>query len=175
MEIKFRPHAIDGMAYWHRPPTSSRKKPAEGRPARAQRAPDGPRGRLARAWQVMNLMGFFQIRCGWLPFVQMAADGLQTGDIVPNLLGLIVGHLYFYAFEVAPRLLMPERPPSLAEFLRIGKADGGSAPEGSDGDADADAAAEGGASDADAAPEEDGDAGDAAEGAEEAGDTEGGD
>ena len=52
--------------------------------------------------QVMNLLGFFQIRCGWLPFTQMLQDGLQTGDIVPNLLGLICGHFYYYCTEVAP-------------------------------------------------------------------------
>ena len=50
--------------------------------------------------QAMNLLGFFQIQCGWLPFTQMVQDGLQTGDVGPNLLGLIAGHFYFYCTEV---------------------------------------------------------------------------
>ena len=54
----------------------------------------------------MNLLGFFQIRCGWLPFTQMLQDGLQTGDIVPNLLGLICGHFYYYCTEVAPQMIL---------------------------------------------------------------------
>ena len=57
--------------------------------------------------QVMNLLGFFQIRCGWLPFSQMLQDLLQAGDIGPNLLGLVSGHTYFYFAEVVPRLLLP--------------------------------------------------------------------
>lgn len=59
--------------------------------------------------QVMNLLGFFQIRCGWLPFAQMLQDLLQAGDIGPNLLGLVSGHTYFYLMEVRSRLLLPER------------------------------------------------------------------
>ena len=31
--------------------------------------------------QVMNLLGFFSIRCGWLPFAQMLQDYLQMGDV----------------------------------------------------------------------------------------------
>jgi hypothetical protein len=31
--------------------------------------------------QVMNLLGFFSIRCGWLPFAQMLQDLLQAGDV----------------------------------------------------------------------------------------------
>jgi hypothetical protein len=57
----------------------------------------------------MNLLGFFQIRCGWLPFAQMLQDLLQAGDIGPNLLGLVSGHTYFYLMEVRSRLLLPER------------------------------------------------------------------
>jgi len=57
--------------------------------------------------QAMNLLGFFQIQCGWLPFTQMLQDLLQTGDVGPNLLGLIAGHLYFYSTEVASRLELP--------------------------------------------------------------------
>ena len=53
--------------------------------------------------QAMNLLGFFQIQCGWLPFTQMVQDGLQTGDVGPNLLGLIAGHFYFYCTEVRAR------------------------------------------------------------------------
>jgi len=67
-------------------------------------------------------MGFFQIRCGWLPWMQMLQDLLQTGDAVPSMLGLIAGHIYYYCEEVAPRLLMPHKLPSLAEFLQTGSA-----------------------------------------------------
>jgi len=78
--------------------------------------------------QPINFLGFFQIRCGWLPFVQMAQDLIQAGDIVPNLLGLFAGHLYYYAEEVAPRLLMPEALPTWREFwqarVRSGPAEG---------------------------------------------------
>ena len=31
--------------------------------------------------QVMNLLGFFSIRCGWLPFAQMLQDFVQMGDV----------------------------------------------------------------------------------------------
>ena len=67
----------------------------------------------------MNLLGFFQIRCGWLPFTQMLQDGLQTGDIVPNLLGLICGHFYYYCTEVAPQMILPEA--AIPALLRIGR------------------------------------------------------
>eukprot|EP00965_Chrysotila_dentata_P252573 6210755-Pleurochrysis_carterae.AAC.1 len=69
--------------------------------------------------QPINFMGFFQIRCGWLPWMQMLQDLLQTGDAVPSMLGLIAGHIYYYCEEVAPRLLMPHKLPSLAEFLQV--------------------------------------------------------
>ena len=70
--------------------------------------------------QVMNLLGFFQIRCGWLPLAQMLQDLLQAGDIGPNLLGLVSGHTYFYGAEVAPRLLLPERV-GLDDVLRAAR------------------------------------------------------
>ena len=60
--------------------------------------------------QVMNILGFFSIRCGWLPVGQMLQDLLQAGDISPNLLGLMSGHTYYYFAEVRPRLLLPETP-----------------------------------------------------------------
>ena len=59
--------------------------------------------------QVMNLLGFFQIRCGWLPFAQSLQDLIQAGDMSPNLLGMLSGHTYFYSTEVASRMLLPER------------------------------------------------------------------
>jgi len=58
--------------------------------------------------QQMNLLGFFSIRCGWLPFAQMLQDILQAGDIGPNILGLTSGHIYFYLSEVKSRLLLPD-------------------------------------------------------------------
>jgi len=64
--------------------------------------------------QAMNFLGFFQIQCGWLPFTQMLQDYAQTGDIGPNLLGLVAGHVYFYLTEVASRVVLPE---SLDELL----------------------------------------------------------
>ncbi len=42
---------------------------------------------------------------------------MQTGDVMPNLLGLLAGHTYYYTNEVAPRLELPRRPPSLREFF----------------------------------------------------------
>ena len=59
--------------------------------------------------QVMNLLGFFSIKCGWLPFAQMLQDLLQAGDIGPNLLGLMSGHTYYYLSEVRPRMLLPDK------------------------------------------------------------------
>ena len=63
----------------------------------------------------MSLFGFFQIRCGWLPVAQMFQDLLQAGDVMPNLLGMVSGHTYYYFTEVAPMLLLPRRvgPPSV--------------------------------------------------------------
>jgi len=66
--------------------------------------------------QVMNILGFFSIRCGWLPVGQMLQDLLQAGDISPNLLGLMSGHTYYYFAEVRPRLLLPEEPTLEAVF-----------------------------------------------------------
>ena len=57
--------------------------------------------------QVMNLLGFFSIRCGWLPFAQMLQDLLQAGDVTPNILGLMSGHTYYFLTEVKPRLEVP--------------------------------------------------------------------
>jgi len=68
--------------------------------------------------QQMNLLGFFSIRCGWLPFAQMLQDILQAGDIAPNILGLSSGHIYYYFTEVSSRLLLPDAP-KLAEVLDV--------------------------------------------------------
>lgn len=93
--------------------------------------------------QVMNLLGFFQIRCGWLPWTQMVQDGLQTGDIVPNLLGLICGHVYFYLTEVATTIILPESATEAVQRLSRGlsmapepETDIGSEDEEDDGDGD---------------------------------------
>lgn len=111
--------------------------------------------------QAMNLLGFFQIQCGWLPFTQMLQDLLQTGDVGPNMLGLIAGHTYFYVTEVAPRM---ELPASVAEALQpaaasnttdaneegdvesnttSSNADGGPGKEGEEGEEDEEGEAEG--------------------------------
>lgn len=58
--------------------------------------------------QVMNLLGFFSIKCGWLPFAQMLQDLLQAGDIGPNMLGLMSGHTYYFLSEVRPRMVLPD-------------------------------------------------------------------
>ena len=49
----------------------------------------------------MSLFGFFQIRCGWLPIAQMFQDLLQAGDVMPNLLGMVSGHTYYYNTRTA--------------------------------------------------------------------------
>ena len=67
--------------------------------------------------QVVSMMGFFQAKCSWLPFTQMAQDYLQTGDMMPNVLGLLAGHIYYYCSEVAPRMLLPKQLPPLSELL----------------------------------------------------------
>lgn len=68
--------------------------------------------------QQMNLLGFFSIRCGWLPFAQMLQDLLQAGDVGPNILGLISGHTYHFFSEVKPRLLL-QATPSLDDILTL--------------------------------------------------------
>ena len=118
----------------------------------------------------MNLMGFFQIRCGWLPFTQMIQDLIQAGDITPNLLGLLSGHVYYYASEVAPRLLLPDRVSS-ADVLRgpppaEADDDEGEAVEAEGADRDEGAASEGGEG-GDIAAGEDGGAGESLEEGEE--------
>eukprot|EP00962_Isochrysis_galbana_P053598 scaffold25052_cov110-Isochrysis_galbana.AAC.1 len=72
---------------------------------------------------ISNFLGFFQIRTGWLPFAQLAHDWVQTGEMMPNLLGLLAGHLYFYTHDVAPRLLLPRRPPSFRDFVAAAQRD----------------------------------------------------
>jgi len=85
--------------------------------------------------QVTNFLGFFQIKIGWLPFAQMLQDGLQTGDIVPNLLGILAGHIYYYATEVVPMINMPKELPSLKEFFDPPTS---AAPKAADADGDGD-------------------------------------
>ena len=82
----------------------------------------------------MSLFGFFQIRCGWLPIAQMFQDLLQAGDVMPNLLGMVSGHTYYYFTEVAPMLLLPRR----VGWLEAADPDAGaaSASDGDDGDGD---------------------------------------
>ena len=43
-------------------------------------------------------------------------DILQAGDIAPNILGLMSGHIYYYFSEINHRLLLPEAP-KLAEVI----------------------------------------------------------
>ena len=132
---------------------------------------------------ITNFLGFFQIRTGWLPFAQMvqarknrpppplercrrpaasgptappplSQDGVQTGDMMPNLLGLLAGHFYFYTNEVAPRMLLPSRPPTLAQFVAAmdKAAPPGSTP--SEGEEELEAAAEGGEEEVEGGEEE---------------------
>lgn len=60
--------------------------------------------------QQMNWLGFFSVRCCWLPVMQMLQDLVQQGDITPNILGLLSGHTYYYITEARHRMLLPERP-----------------------------------------------------------------
>jgi hypothetical protein len=109
----------------------------------------------------MSLFGFFQIRCGWLPVAQMFQDLLQAGDVMPNLLGMVSGHTYYYFTEVAPMLLLPRRVGWLEaadpDADAASASDDGSDDGGDDGDGDGDGDGEaGGDGDGDGDGEEDG-------------------
>jgi Derlin-2/3 len=73
--------------------------------------------------QPMPWLMFFSIRAGWLPFAQMLQDYLQVGDVTPNLMGVLAGHIYYYLKEVMPRLLLPDKPHlhDIANLLMRGK------------------------------------------------------
>ena len=96
----------------------------------------------------MSLFGFFQIRCGWLPIAQMFQDLLQAGDVMPNILGMVSGHTYYYFTEVAPMLLLPRRVGWLEaadpDADAASASDDGSDDGGDDGDGDGDGDGEAG-------------------------------
>ena len=66
--------------------------------------------------QVMNLLGFFQIRCGWLPFTQMLQDGKPCAPTslylaVPRCTSLYLGRPRATSRHAPPCTAHP-RPPS---------------------------------------------------------------
>lgn len=68
--------------------------------------------------QVMNFLTLLSVRCGWLPVLQTLQDLVMTGDIRPNVLGMLSGHTYFYGAEERQRMLLPKKP-KLREIWRL--------------------------------------------------------
>lgn len=66
----------------------------------------------------MNWLGFISIPTGWLPCMQMIQDLLQTGDISPNLLGFVSGHIYYFFNEVLP-LASPADKRGLRNLVKL--------------------------------------------------------
>merc|ERR1740121_2419965 len=67
--------------------------------------------------QVMNFLLMLSVRCGMLPVLQALQDFLMTGDIRPNVLGMLSGHTYFHTMEERKRMLLPK--PKLRDIWRF--------------------------------------------------------
>jgi len=67
--------------------------------------------------QVMNFLLMLSVRCGMLPVLQALQDFLMTGDIRPNVLGMLSGHTYFHIVEERKRMLLPK--PKLRDIWRF--------------------------------------------------------
>lgn len=53
---------------------------------------------------IVNFMGVFTLRAPFLPWFYLVLTCLLEGDFKVDLLGIIVGHIYFYFKDIFPRL-----------------------------------------------------------------------
>jgi Derlin-2/3 len=53
---------------------------------------------------LVNFMGLFNLRAPYLPWFYLIFSYLLESDFKHDLLGMIVGHVYFYFKDIFPRL-----------------------------------------------------------------------
>jgi Derlin-2/3 len=50
-----------------------------------------------------SIMGMVKMKAFYLPWGMMALEALMGGSVVPDLLGVVVGHLYYFLTVLQPR------------------------------------------------------------------------
>ena len=50
-----------------------------------------------------SIMGMIKMKAFYLPWGMMALEALMGGSVVPDLLGVVVGHLYYFLPVLHPR------------------------------------------------------------------------
>ena len=50
-----------------------------------------------------SIMGMIKMKAFYLPWGMMALEALMGGSVVPDLLGVVVGHLYYFLTVLQPR------------------------------------------------------------------------
>jgi Derlin-2/3 len=50
-----------------------------------------------------SIMGMIKMKAFYLPWGMMALEALMGGSVVPDLLGVVVGHLYYFLTVLHPR------------------------------------------------------------------------
>jgi Derlin-2/3 len=81
-------------------------------------------------------MGMIKMKAFYLPWGMMALEALMGGSVVPDLLGVVVGHLYYFLTVLQPRAGGPRlistpaavRTLCVALFGHAGGAGGGNTP-----------------------------------------------
>mmetsp|Transcript_16173 Transcript_16173/g.17951 ORF Transcript_16173/g.17951 Transcript_16173/m.17951 type:complete len:114 (-) Transcript_16173:70-411(-) len=54
--------------------------------------------------QIIHFMMLFRIRAGYLPYLYLLISIIARGEIAFDLVGIIIGHLFFYAYFIVPNL-----------------------------------------------------------------------
>lgn len=83
-----------------------------------------------------SIMGMIKMKAFYLPWGMMALEALMGGSVVPDLLGVVVGHLYYFLTVLQPRAGGPRlistpaavRTLCVALFGHAGGAGGGDTP-----------------------------------------------
>jgi len=52
--------------------------------------------------QSVSLMGFLKIKAFWMPWALLAFTALMGGSLLPDLFGILVGHLYYFLTSIHP-------------------------------------------------------------------------
>jgi Derlin-2/3 len=50
-----------------------------------------------------SIMGMIKMKAFYLPWGMMALEALMGGSVVPDLLGVVVGHLYYFLTVLQPQ------------------------------------------------------------------------
>lgn len=68
-----------------------------------------------------SIMGMIKMKAFYLPWGMMALEALMGGSVVPDLLGVVVGHLYYFLTVLHPRAGGPRliRTPAFVRQLCV--------------------------------------------------------